>query len=54
MAPGGMSFVMTFHHSKPIWRWKSGAKFLVALGRGGGTARAQNNKVFLLLFVHKK
>jgi hypothetical protein len=33
---------------------KSGAKTSVKLGKGAETVRAQINKVFLLLFVHKK
>jgi hypothetical protein len=33
---------------------KSGAKTSLTFGWGSETARAQSNKVFLLLFVHKK
>jgi hypothetical protein len=33
---------------------KSGAKTSLSLASGVETARAQFNKVFLLLFVHKK
>jgi hypothetical protein len=38
---------------RPLFE-KSGAKTSLSWARAAGTARAQTNKVFLLLFVHKK
>jgi hypothetical protein len=37
----------------PLFK-KSGQKLLLAWARGSETSTAQTNKVFLLLFVHKK
>jgi hypothetical protein len=38
---------------KPLFE-KSGAKTFLKLGRAGEASVVQFNKVFLLLFVHKK
>jgi len=38
---------------KPLFE-KSGAKTFVTQAGGCETSTAQNNKVFLLIFVHKK
>jgi hypothetical protein len=50
---GSVSRLIAAKGRMPLFE-KSGAKTSANLGRVGFTATAQINKVFLLLFVHKK